>query len=117
MLKLKHLNGFLLSIFYAVVGILQIVVLVLSSPTLIPPHVGALAIISLIAAYGLFKTRKWSVWLVIALFFPQLTFAAATLYVSYSETSLILLNIALTLFIALLFISFVYVAAKRKTFQ
>lgn len=123
MLKLKRLDGFLLAVFYAVVGIFQIVVLVLSSSNLVPPHVGALAFLSLIAAYGLFKTKKWSVWLVTALFFLQLTFAAVTLYASnmlyafYPQTSLILLNIALTLLIVFSFISFVYVAAKRKTFQ
>jgi hypothetical protein len=123
MLKLKRPDGFLLAVFYAVVGISQIIVLVLLSSNFVPPHVGALSILNLIAAYGLFKNKKWSVWLVIALFFLQLTFAAVTLYASYRlyffypQMSLILLNIALALLIVFSFISFVYVVAKRKTFQ
>jgi uncharacterized membrane protein (DUF2068 family) len=122
-LKIKRWDGFLLAVFYVVVGISEIVVLAFSNSTLMPPDIGALAILNLIAAYGLFKTKRWSVWLVIAIFFPQLTFAAITLYASYTfyalhpETSLILLNVALALLIVLSFISLVYVAAKRKTFQ
>jgi hypothetical protein len=67
--------------------------------------------------------KKWSVWLVIGLFFPQLVFGAVTLYAAflqytaYQEITLLLLNIALAIFIILIFISFVYVAAKRKSFQ
>jgi len=121
--KIKRRDGFLLAVFYTVVGAFQIVILALSSATLIPPHVGALAILSFIAAYGLFRTRKWSVWLVIVLFFPQLVFGLASLYASIAlyallpEVSVLLLNIALAVFIVLSFTSFVYVAAKRKTFQ
>jgi len=102
---------------------MQIVILVLSSSALIPPHVGALAILSLIAAYGLFNAKKWSVWLVIILFFPQLVFGTVSLYAllivhsRIADVTLLLVNIALTMFIFLSLLSLVYVAAKRKTFQ
>jgi len=121
--KVKRRDGLLLAVFYAVVGVLQIIILAFSSSTLIPPHVGALAILSLIAAYGLFKTKRWSAWLVILLFFPQLVFGALSLYSSitlyslFPEVGVLLLNIALSVFIALSFVSFVYVAVKRKTFE
>jgi len=121
--KVKRRDGLLLAVFYAVVGVLQIIILASSSSTLIPPHVGALAILNLIAAYGLFKTRRWSAWLVILLFFPQLVFGALSLYASialyalFPEVGVLLLNIALSVFIALSFVSFVYVAVKRKTFE
>jgi len=75
------------------------------------------------AAYGLLTSKKWSVWLVIGLFFPQVVFGASTLYAfiiwysSYPEISLLLLDALLISFIILSLISFVYVAAKRKTFQ
>jgi len=88
-----------------------------------PPHVGGLAVLSFIAAYGLFRTRKWSVWLVIILFFPQLIFGSVSLYASIvlyallPQVGVLLLNIALAVFIVLSFISFAYVAAKRKTFE
>lgn len=122
-LKVKRRDGLLLAVFYAAVGVLQLVILALSSATLIPPHLGALAILSLIAAYGLLRARKWSVWLVIVLFFPQLVFGAVSLYSTIAlyalapEISMLLLNITLAIFIVLSVVSFVYVAAKRKTFQ
>jgi len=117
--KVKRLDGLLLAVFYAVVGAFQIVALFLSN---FAPHIGMLAILSLIAAFGLLRTRKWSVWLVIMLFFPQLIFGLASLYGSIAlyallpDLSVLMLNIVLGVFIVLCFLSFVYVAAKRKTF-
>jgi len=119
--KVKRRDGLLLAVFYAVVGALQLVVLAFSDFKMV--SVGALAVLSLIAAYGLVRARKWSVWLVLMLFFPQVVFGAASLYASvalyalFPDMSLLLLNIALAVFIVLSFASFVYVAAKRKTFQ
>jgi len=120
-LNVKRRDSLLLSMFYAAAGIVQIIVLALSNFALFTS--GILAVFSFIAAYGLFSVKKWSVWLVICLFFPQLVFGVATLYASilsytiYQETTFMLLNIALTAFIILYFVSFVYVAAKRKSFQ
>jgi len=117
----KRRDGLLLAVFYAVVGVLQLVVLALTDFKLV--STGALAVLSLIAAYGLFRARKWVVWLVTMLFFPQLVFGAASLYASielyalFPELNVLLLNIALAVFIGLSLVSFVYVAAKRKTFK
>jgi len=111
----------LLAVFYAVVGILQLATLLIVDIRMI--WIGALAILSLIAAYGLVTAQKWSVWLVVGLFFPQVVFGAMTLYGSitlYSlsqEVTLLLLDVSLVVFIALSFVSFIYVAAKRKTFE
>jgi len=120
-LKVKRRDGFLLAIFYTIVGVVQIIVLAMTNFALFTS--GVLAVLSFIAAYGLFTVRKWSVWLVIGLFFPQFVFGVVTLYASilsyaiYQETAFMLLNIALAAFIVLSFVSFVYVAAKRKSFQ
>jgi len=117
----KRRDGLLLAVFYTIVGVAQITVLALSNFRLVTA--GALAVLSLIVAYGLFTVKKWSVWLVIGLFFPQVVFAAVTLYASilwysfYPEVSLLLLDALLVSFIVLSFVSLVYVAAKRKTFQ
>jgi len=119
-LKIKRRDALLLAVFYAVVGVLQLATLALDIRMF---WIGALAVLSLVAAYGLFTVQKWSVWLVIGLFFPQIVFGASTLYyliVDYSfsmETTVLLLDTALAVFIFLSFISFIYVAAKRKTFQ
>jgi len=120
-LNVKRRDGLLLAVFCAVVGIAQLVILALSNFALYP--YGVLAVLSFIAAYGLFTVKKWSVWLVIGLFLPQFVFGTVTLYASilryttYQEITLLLLNIALAIFIILTFVSFVYVAAKRKSFQ
>jgi len=120
-LKVKRRDALLIAIFYAVVGILQLATLALFDIRMV--WIGVLAILSLIAAYGVFTVQKWSVWLIIGLFFPQLVFGASTLYGSISlyslssETTVLLLNASLIVFIVLSCISFVYVVAKRSTFQ
>jgi len=121
--KIERRDALLLALFYVAVGLLQLIGFVLSNSTPMPPHIGALAILSLITAYGLFKTKRWSVWLVIMLFFPQLVLSAVSLnaymrfYALFPHLDVLLLSIALAVFIVLSFASFVYVAAKRKTFQ
>jgi len=118
-LKIKRRDALLLAVFYAVVGVLQLATLTLDIRMF---WIGALAVLSLVAAYGLFTVQKWSVWLVIGLFFPQVVFGASTLYyliLDYSfsmEATLLLLDVALAVFIFLSLVSFIYVAAKRKTF-
>jgi len=120
-LKIKRRDGLLLALFYIIIGVAQIVVLTLTNFRFFPS--GAFAVLSFIAAYGLFTVKKWSVWLVIGLFFPQFVFGVVILYASiltyasYQEAAFLLLNIALATFIVLSFVSFVYVAAKRKSFQ
>jgi len=120
-LKVKRRDGLLLALFYAITGVAQMIILALSNFLLFTS--GVLAVLSFIAAYSLFTVKKWSVWLVIGLFFPQFVFGVVTLYASilsyeiYQEVVFILLSIALSTFIVLSFVSFVYVAAKRKSFQ
>jgi uncharacterized membrane protein (DUF2068 family) len=113
-------DALLLAVFQLVAGVVHIVVL---ASNLAIFTSGILAVLSLISAYGLLTGKKWSVWFLIGLFFPQVVFGVVTLYASilkyalYQEVAFMLLNIALTVFIVLSFISFAYVAAKRKTFQ
>ncbi len=119
--KVKRRDALLLAVFHAVVGILQLAALALLDVRMV--WIGALAILSLLAAYGLFTVRKWSVWLVISLFFPQMVFGAWTLYglvslYSFSfDMASLLLEVSLGLFIVLSLASFVYVTAKRKSFE
>ena len=120
--KVKRRDKLLLAVFYAVVGILQLAALALSDVRMV--WIGALAILSLLAAYGLFTVKKWSVWLVISLFFPQVVFGAWTLYslvslysFSLVDMTLLMLEVSLGVFIVLSLASFVYVAAKRKSFE
>lgn len=120
-LKVERRDALLLAIFQLVAGGVHIVVLALSNLAIFTS--GILAVLCFIAAYGLLTSQKWSPWLIIALFFPQLAFGATTLYASiidysiYQESTFMMLGVALGAFIILSFITFVYTAAKRKTFQ
>ena len=106
--------------FYGIVGILQLAALALWDVRMV--WVGALAIFSLLAAYGLFTVKRWAVWLVICLFFPQIVFGIWTLtglvslYSFSFDTVSLLLEVSMSVFIILSLVSFVYVAAKRKSF-
>jgi len=119
-LKNEHPGMLLVSLFYVVAGAVLAVILVVSSFSLI--HIGILAILNLILAYGLFKREKWSVTLLAALFLPQVMFGSATLYYSvvvltfYSTWENVAFNLLLILYIVLSFISLVYVGVKRKNF-
>ncbi len=118
--KIKRRDGLLLAIFYAVVGIGEIAVFLSSN---FMPMAGVLGVLSFIAAYGLFIANKWSVWFAIGLFFPQFIFGLAALnggvilYAFLPDTSVLLLNVALGIFVVLSFVSFIYLAAKRTTFE
>jgi len=119
--KIKRRDALLLAVFHGIVGILQLAALALWDVRMV--WIGALAILSLLAAYGLFTVKKWAVWLVIGLFFPQIVFGTWTLYglvslYSFSfDTISLLLEVSMSIFIVLSLVSFVYVAAKRKSFE
>ena len=117
--KAERRNVLLLTIFQIIVGIIHIVVLALSNLMIFTSAI--LAALSFITAYGLLTSKKWAVWLVIALFFPQLAFGAATLnaalvsYAVYQESTFMLLSVGFAAFIVLSFVVFVYAAAKRNS--
>ena len=101
---------FTTSIFYAIAGI---VFLVLLPMTGFAPHIGLLGIISLITAYGLFRKRAWSFWPVVILFVSATTFALFMIYGLFAKelaTSLIMVA-----YLILTWIFTGYAALKRKT--
>lgn len=120
-LKTERPGVLLVSLFYAVVGIVLAVILVLASFRLF--HVGVLSVLNLILAYGLFKMRKWSVKLLAALFLLQVVFGVVTLYYSvivwtFSSTwEMVAFSLLLIVYVVLCFVSLAYVAAKRKDFK
>ncbi len=110
----------LVSLFYAVVGVVLAVILAFSRFE--PPHVGVLVVLNLIVSYGLFKMKKWSVKLLAALFLLQVTVGIITLYSvlgwtssSFWETTA--LELSLIVYVVLCFVSLAYVVVKRKDFE
>jgi uncharacterized membrane protein (DUF2068 family) len=77
------------------------------------PHIGLLGIISLVTAYGFFRKRIWSFWLVVILFISATTFAVFMIYdVMANELFTSLVMVA---FLILTWIFTGYAILKRKT--
>ncbi len=122
--KLKIENSVVLafSIFYVIVGVAMVFILA-ASHFIAPPHIGVLAFLSFIAAYGLIQMRKWVVLLTTVLFFLGLAFSVPVLYSSInsqpfsSNLGALLLNLALIGYVVLSLFAFLYVAAKREKFE
>jgi hypothetical protein len=118
-LKIESLGVLVFSIFYVVVGATEVFVVVTSNFTA-PPHIGVLGLLNLFTAYGLFKMKRWSVLLVIALFFLGITFGATTLYnsvVLQTFEGTLLFRAALIVYMIMLLIASVYVVAKREKLE
>lgn len=120
-LKVENVGVTAFSIFYAVVGCLLLVHVFLSTFRA-PPSVGVLGFLSLMAAYGLIKTSKWSVLLVVALFFVGTTFGATELFASVVRETfnpnleMLLFHLALIVYLIIMAIATVYVVARRRSF-
>ena len=109
----------LFSLFYIIVGIVEVGYWVIENFAA-PPHIGVLGVLSLITAYGLFRKKKWSVPLVIGLFFVGLTFAATTLYASLLVQTFgaaMLFHTALIAYMIILLITVLFIIAKKEEFN
>lgn len=120
-LKVERLGVLATSIFYVIVGVAEAIILALSNFSLV--HVGPLAVLSLITAYGLFRMKKWALFLVTILFFLAIAFSVPVLYVSvmwqtfYPSVDVLLFHLALIAYLILTLISLIYVVAVRNDFK
>jgi len=117
-LKIESPAVLVFSIFYVVVGVAELFVLVTSNFTVF--YIGVLGLLNLFTAYGLFRKKRWSLLLVIALFFIGITFGATTLYysiVSQTFEGALLFHVALIAYLFMTLVASVYVIAKREKFQ
>jgi hypothetical protein len=110
---------FLFSLFYIIVGILQVGYWAIENSAA-PPTIIVLGVLSLITAYGFFRMKKWSVPLVIGVFFLGVTFAAVTLNTSILLQSFggaLLFHTALIGYMIILLIALLYTLMKREDFN
>ena len=117
-LKIESPAVLVFSIFYIVVGVAELFVLVTSNFTVF--YIGVLGLLNLFTAYGLFRKKRWSVPLVIALFFLGITFGATTLYysiVSQTFEGALLFHVALIAYLFMTLVASIYVVAKREKLQ
>ena len=111
--KVKSVGMFTAFLFYAIVGVTCFAVLAIVDFSLV--HIGMIGILSLITAYGLLKSRAWTLWVVIALLFIATTFSAYTLYFAFEKD--VLLNVSMIAYLIFTWIFTAYTASKRKTLE
>jgi len=111
-MKIESVGMLAASVFYAVTGIVCLAVLA-SDFALI--HIGLIGILSLAAAFGLFKKRVWALWFIVILFFMVTTFSVSMLY--YTMGSDIFLDVTMAAYLVLTWIFTAYTAAKRKKLE
>jgi hypothetical protein len=117
--KIKNPAVLLFSIFYIAVGIAEVAYFAIENFAA-PPHIPVLGILSLITAYSLFKMKRWSVPLVVGLFFTGITFGATTLANSIAVQTFggaLLFHTALLAYMVILLIASGYIVVKRENFS
>jgi hypothetical protein len=109
--KLKNFNTPQLAsiAFYAVTGIILLAFLPLTG---FPPHVGFLAILSLITAYSLFAIRNWAPWLVAVFLIVTSVFALDALF-SAGFTNM-LAGVSMLAYAVFTWIVSAYILLRRK---
>ena len=117
--KIKNPAALLFSIFYIAIGIAEVCYYAIEN-AVAPPHIPILGILSLITAYSLFKKTRWTVPLVVGLFFTGITFGATTLANSIAVQTFggaMLFHIVLIAYMVILVIASGYIVAKRENFS
>jgi hypothetical protein len=115
-LKIESMPIFLFAIFYLLAGIWSFAILAFNGAMV---DMAIIALLSLITAYGLYKMQKWSLWLVVALFFIGNTFGLVTLYGSIASNGfagsieVLLLNLALIGYVIMMWLATIYIGAKK----
>jgi len=116
-LKIESLPIFVFTIFYLLAAIWNFAILTVNGVSMV--HTALIALLSLITAYGLYRMEKWSLWLVVALFFIGNTFGLFSLYWSITRdgfagsTDVLLLNLALIGYVIMTWLSTIYISAKK----
>lgn len=112
-LKMENIGMFAALFFYAIVGVICFVILTISDFRLI--HISIIGILSLIVAYGLLKSRVWTIWFVAALFFIATAFSAYTLYSAFQKD--LLLDVGVIAYLVLTWVFTAYTAARREALE
>jgi uncharacterized membrane protein (DUF2068 family) len=116
-LKIESTPIFVFLLFYIIAAIGNLYVLATNDFQMV--QTALIAILSLITAYGLYRMEKWSLWLVVVLFFIGNTFGFVTLYFSIAgngfagSVDTLLLNLALIGYLIMTWLATVYIGARR----
>ena len=108
-IKFENIGMYTALIFYALVGVICLFVLTIIDFRLI--HIGLLGILSLITAYGLFMKRRWTIWVLVALFLIAMAFSTYTIYSALSKD--VILSIVVLFYLLLSCFLTVYTLSNR----
>lgn len=111
-LKIEDVGMFAAFAFYIIVGIICFVALPMAN---FPPHIGIIGILHLISAYGLLKSRVWTLWVITALSFIATTFSIYMLYSAFQKD--LFLDISMIAYLIFTWIFAAYTMAKRRTLE
>ena len=111
-LKIESKGMFATFAFYAIAGIIFLVLLPIAS---FAPHLGIIGMFSLIAAYGVLRKRVWAIWFVMILFFVGTTFSVFMI-LNIPQVDF-LLGVSAIAYLVLTWVFTVYAWAKRKVFE
>lgn len=117
--KTSYSPEMLFSVFYILVGIILIGYFAIDGFAA-PPTLPVLGILSIITAYSLFKKMKWTLPLVIFLFFTGITFGATTLLNSVELQTFggsLLFHLTLLAYMIILLIASAYIIKNRQDFN
>ena len=111
-LKIESKGMFATFAFYAIAGIIFLVLLPMAS---FAPHLGIVGMFSLITAYGVLRKRVWAIWFVMILFLVGTTFSAFMIF-NILQLGYIL-GVSAIAYLVLTWVFTVYAWAKRKIFE
>jgi hypothetical protein len=111
-LGIDNMGMLLASVFYIITGIVSIGVLPLAN---YPPHVGIIAILSLITAYGLLRKRSWALYPVVMLFLIGTILALYMIY--YLFLADLFIGISMIVYLILTWIATAYTANRRTKLE
>jgi len=120
-LEIEYKGMFFFALFYLVTSVANFIILGIYGMGLF--HIGLVAVLSLIVAFGLYQLQRWSLWLVISLFFIATTHIAVMLnisienYVANADLYSLLAIIIWIIYLIFTWIATIYVAAKRKNLK
>jgi hypothetical protein len=111
-LKIESIGMFVSLVFYAAVGVIFFILLPLTSYM---PTLAILGIFSLITAYGLFRKRNWTIWIIVILLFTGTAFSVSMIsYALWRDPFMLLGTIA---YLILTWVFTAYTASKRSTLE
>ena len=109
----------MLAILYIAIGIVQIGYFSIENSNA-PPNILILGILSIIVAYPILTQKKWSLPIIVGLFFVGITFGITTLFhsiVLQTFSGALLFHLTLIAYVIVMLISSIYIISQRDNFN